>query len=66
MPWATLSVMFGRDINIMTNSHGDIYMNAPLQACIFIPWQSSYPGGIVMVSLSECIALYHIAYMQCM
>ena len=28
MLWATLSVLFGRDVNVDV-LHGDIYMNAP-------------------------------------
>ena len=55
MPWATLSVLFGRKLNVMTNFHGDVCMNAPLWACTYVPWQSSYSGGIVTVSLSNVL-----------
>ena len=59
--WAKLSVLFGKDVKIMTNLNGDICMNAPSWACTYIPWQSSYPRGIVIVSLSNilhCTTLY--------
>ena len=29
MPWARLGVVFGRIVNVMTELHGDIHMNAP-------------------------------------
>ena len=53
MPWATLSVLIGRHVNVMMRLHGDVHMNAPTQACIYIPWQCSYSGGIVTVPLSK-------------
>ena len=28
-PWATLSVLIGRDVNVMMRLHGDVHMNAP-------------------------------------
>ena len=28
-PWATLGVLIGRYVNVMTGSHGDVRMNAP-------------------------------------
>ena len=28
-PWATLSVLIGRHVTIVTESHGDVRMNAP-------------------------------------
>ena len=65
-PWATLSVLFGRDVDIMTKLHGDVHINAPLQAYIYVPSQCSYSGGIVMVLISKYIALYHAIYMQYM
>ena len=36
-PWETLSVLIGRDVNIMMRLHGDVRMNAPLRACTYIP-----------------------------
>ena len=61
MPWATLSVLIGRDVNVMIVLHGDIHMNAPLRAHTYVPWQCSYSGGIVMVSLSKvlCCSMPH-------
>ena len=38
MPWATLSVLFGRDVNVMANSHGVVHMNAPLRVYTYISW----------------------------
>ena len=29
MPWSILSVLFGRDIDVMTKMHGDVYTNVP-------------------------------------
>ena len=63
--WATLSVLFGGNIDVITKFHGDVYMNAPLWPYIYIPWQCSYSGGIVMVSLSKHIAFYHATYNIC-
>ena len=37
-PWATLGVLFGRIVDVMTKLHGDIRMNAPLQAHTYVPW----------------------------
>ena len=30
MPWSILSVLFGRDIDVMTKMHGDVYTNVLL------------------------------------
>ena len=38
MSWATLSIMLGRIVNIMTKLHGDVRMNAPSWACTYVPW----------------------------
>ena len=35
-PWATLSALFGGDIEIITKSHGDIGMNASLWARSYV------------------------------
>ena len=66
MPWVTLGVLFGRIINIMIKSHGDVHMNAPSQACTYIPWQYSYSRGIVMVSLSNVVhfTILHTHYIH--
>ena len=53
IPWAALSVLFGRDVNVMTNLQGDVHMNAPSWVCTYVPWRSSYSGGVVTVSLSN-------------
>ena len=37
MPWATLGVLIGRFVNVMTGLHGDVRMNAPTQAHIYVP-----------------------------
>ena len=66
IPWAIQSVLFGRDVDIMTKLHGDICMNAPSQAYIYVPWRCSYSGGIVTISLSKYFALYHATYTQYM
>ena len=55
MPWAILSILFGRDVDIMIKLHGDVRMNALLRARTYIPWQSSYSAGIVMVLLSNVL-----------
>ena len=31
-PWATLGVLIGRYVNVMTELHGDVRMNAPMRA----------------------------------
>ena len=36
IPWATLSVLFGRDVDAMTKLHGNIHMNAPSWAGTYI------------------------------
>ena len=36
-PWATLSVLIGRHVTVVTESHGDVRMNAPAQARIYVP-----------------------------
>ena len=36
-PRATLTILFGRDIDVMTKSHGDICINAPSQVGTYIP-----------------------------
>ena len=64
IPGATLSVLFGCYVDITTKLHSDVHMSAPLWAHTYIPWQYSYSGGIVTVSLSKYIALYHATYMQ--
>ena len=67
MLWATLGVLIGRYVNLMTGSHGDVRMNAPMWAHIYVPKQCSYSVGIVMVSLSKefivprCTHAKHIA-----
>ena len=58
IPWATLSILIGRDIHVMFKLHGDVHMNAPSRAHIYIPWQCSYSGGIMMVSLSKVFCCY--------
>ena len=35
---ATLSILFGRDGDVITKLHGDVCMNAPFQAHIYVPW----------------------------
>ena len=35
-PWATLSVLFGRDVDIVTQLNGHIRMNAPLWAHTYV------------------------------
>ena len=37
MPWAILSVLLGRDVNILIKLHGDIHINAPLWARTYVP-----------------------------
>ena len=36
-PWATLSVLFGRDVHVMIELHADIRMNATSRAHIYVP-----------------------------
>ena len=65
-PWTTLSVLIGRDVDVITKLHGDVHMNAPLWARTYVPGQCSYSGRIVMVSLSKCTALYYAKNTQYM